>query len=116
MEKQILAGGKYDRRWPAPINPDEPQAIKPTPKKNDVLKKVRSENSALKIKLDDVITKNADLIAENKKLLNNTEELNKEIKSLKEQLTKAKKEAVDVIKTIEKKSPVSRKSTRKTQV
>lgn len=114
MEKKVLAGSPEDRRWPAPINPDKPQIVKPKPKKTDVLKKVRDENSALKNKLDDITFKNTEIVAENRTLLGKIEKLKAEIKAQNKQLSTVKKEAEDVVKaTTKKKSTVPRKNTRK---
>lgn len=119
MEKKVLAGSPEDKRWPAPIDADRPQIIKPKPKKDNVLKNVRDDNLALKLKLGDINTKNAELVAENQDVVKKLEKLQKENKELKNQLTTVKKEAQDVVKAtatrkrVQKKSNMSRKSTSK---
>lgn len=110
MEKKVLAGSPEDRRWLAPIDPDQPQTIKSKPKKSNVLKKVRDENSALKIKLDKIVEKNLNIVVENRNLKDKFNKVEKELKALKKQLSK---EAEDVVKATIKKPKSVKKTTKK---
>lgn len=119
MEQKVFAGTDQDHRWRTPIDPNKPQEISNSKRtKNDVLKKVRDDNFALNLRLNDVTEQNNTLNSKNNELEEQVGSLLEDIKTLKSQLNKAKKEAEDVIKatTPKKKNSVSRKKTSGTSI
>jgi len=105
MDKKVLAGSSGDHRWLPPINPNEPQTIKETSKpKEDFVKGLRDQNSALNSKLNSEVEKLTGVSEENRRLVGAIEKLELENKSLKSQLQKVTKEVEDVL-SAEKQGP-----------
>ena len=117
MEKRVLSGSSEDHRWPSPINPNQPQKQKPAKKTSvDIVKIVRDENAALRIKLETVIETNKSIVEMNKSLVEENKALAVKIDQPKESVEKpvekpVEKKAPVVKRVIKKKNPLPRKNT-----
>jgi len=110
MEKRVLSGSSKDHRWPSPINPNQPQKQKPAKKTSvDIVKIVRDENAALRIKLETVIETNKSLVEENKALAVKIDQPKESVEKPVEK--PVEKKAPVVKRVIKKKNPLPRKNT-----
>jgi len=110
MEKRVLSGSSEDHRWPSPINPNQPQKQKPAKKTSvDIVKIVRDENAALRIKLETVIEMNKSLVEENKALAVKIDQPKESVEKPVEK--PVEKKAPVVKRVIKKKNPLPRKNT-----
>jgi len=110
MEKRVLSGSSEDHRWPSPINPNQPQKQKPAKKTSvDIVKIVRDENAALRIKLETVIETNKSLVEENKALAVKIDQPKESVEKPVEK--PVEKKAPVVKRVIKKKNPLPRKNT-----